>query len=148
MSQERIDAIQKRREAKAKSEAEAKLAQEATDLEAIADLEDQFGFDRVVRINITSWAPGFGAPTSIAVRLPLASEMNCNKFIDRVNRAKEGSKEKLVAQDDLAKECLVYPALGSPAYLAAIELAPMILSNAALQIVQASQGAVASEGKG
>lgn len=147
-AQERIDAINMRRSALAKAEKEARQEQEATDLEAIADLEDLYGHERVIRINLGPWKPGMGAPASIAVKIPLGNEMNLAKFIQRINRAKDGSQEKLSAQDDLAKECWVYPPRGSDAYKAALECAPLILSNAALQIVQASQGVVEQEGKG
>lgn len=147
-AQERIDAAQKRRQDRLAKEAEAKLEQQAADLEAIADLEEEFGHERVIRIELGAWTPGMGAPTSVAVRVPLGSEMNCAKFIERINKAKEGSKERLVAQDDLAKECWVYPPKGSDAYKAALEVAPLILSHSALQIVKASQGVAESEGKG
>lgn len=146
-AQERIDAINMRRSALAKAEKEARQEQEATDLEAIADLEDLYGHERVIRISLGPWKPGMG-PASIAVKVPLGSELNLSKFIQRINRAKEGSQEKLSAQDDLAKECWIYPPRGSDAYKAALECAPLILSNAALQIVNASQGVVEQEGKG
>lgn len=147
-AQERIDAANKRRSQKANAESLLKLEQQATDLEAIADLEDTHGHDRIIRIELTSWTPGQGAPTSIAVRVPMGSEKNCAKFNDRINKAKEGSKEKLSAQDDLAKECWVYPVFGSDAYKAALEIAPMILNQACLQIMLASQGVAEKEGKG
>jgi len=145
---ERIAAANKRREEQAKIEAKAREEQEAVDLESIADLECEHGFDRIIRIKIGTWKPGIGAPTSIAVRVPLGSEMNCAKFIQRINKAKEGSQERLTAQNDLAKECWVYPPLGTDAQKAAIEIAPLIYSNAALQIVQAAQGQAETEGKG
>lgn len=147
-AQERIDAINMRRSALAKSEKEARQEQEATDLEAIADLEDLYGHERVIRISLGPWKPGMGAPASVAVKIPLGAEMNLAKFVQRINRAKDGSQEKLSAQDDLAKECWIYPPKGSDAYKAALEIAPMILVNAALQVVLASQGVVESEGKG
>lgn len=146
-AQERIEAAQKRRSELARVEAEKKLDQEATDLEAIADLEAEHGNDRVIRIAISAWKPGVGAPTSIAVRVPLASEKLCQRFIEQINRAKEGSKERLTAQDSLATECIIYPAKGSDAFKAAVEIAPMILSHAALQIVKASQGKAEEMGK-
>lgn len=146
-AQERIAAAQKRRADLAKLEAEKKLDQQATDLEAIADLEAEHGNDRVIRIELGAWKPGIGAPTSVAVRVPLASEKLCQRFIEQINRAKEGSKERLNAQDALATECMIYPEKGSEALKAALEIAPLILSHAALQIVKASQGRAEEEGK-
>ena len=145
---DRIAAANKKREAQSKAEAKEKEEQEATDLEAISELEYEHGFDRIIRIKLSTWKPGIGAPTSIAVRVPLGSEMNCTKFIHRINKSKEGSPEKISAQVDLAKECWVYPPMGSDAQKAAAEIAPLIYSNAAYQIIRAAQGQEESEGKG
>ena len=148
-AQQRIDAANKRRQSTKDAEAAAKLEQAATDIEAIADLESTHGYDRVIAIGIDGvWKPGMGAPTRIAVRVPLGSDGMCKRFIDQINRAKEGSKDRILAQDSLAIECWIYPEKGSDAYQAAIEIAPMILSNAALQIVKAAQGVAEAEGKG
>lgn len=146
-AQERIDAAKARRMKTSEAEGEAKLEQEATDLEAIADLEAEHGFDRIIRIGLNAWKPGMGAPASIAVRVPLGSEKLCQRFIETINRSKEGAKERLTAQDALAVECWVYPPKGSDPYKAALEIAPLILSHAALQIVRASQGKAEEEGK-
>lgn len=146
-AQERIDAAQAKRKALADKELDAKIEQLATDLEAICELEAEHGHDRVIRINLSSWVPGMAAPTCLAVRVPLESEKNCSKFIDRIHRAKDGSQEKLRAQDDLARECIVYPPKGSEAYKAALEIAPLVLSHVALQIINASQGQVEEQKK-
>lgn len=147
-AQERIAAVQARRARQAEGEANARLEQEATDLEAIADLEATHGNDRVIAITIGTWKPGVGAPARIAVRVPLGSEKLCQRFIEQINKAKEGSRERLTAQDALATECWEYPPKGSEGFKAALEVAPLILSHAALQIVKAAQGQAESEGKG
>ena len=145
--EERIEAAKARRLQTKASEAFARAEQEATDLEAIADLECELGFERVIAIEVGAWRPGMNCPVRVAVRVPLGSEKLCQVFIEKINRAKEGSKEKLTAQDALAIECWEYPKKGSEGYKAALELAPLILANAALQIVLASQGRAEQEGK-
>ena len=148
-AQERIDAARKRSADTASAQADAFLEQLATDLEAKADLEATHGFDRVRAISIQGvWKPGAGAPTLVCVVIPKGSDKLCQRFIETVNHAKEGSRERLKAQDDLASECWAYPVKGSESQKAALELAPLILSNAALQIVQASQGVAEETGKG
>ncbi len=146
--QERLSAARKARGDQRNREAEIRAEQEAADIEAIAALESQFGFDRIRAIRLSTWAPDRGAPTTIAVRVPLGSEKLCQRFIETINRAKEGSRERLAAQDALAYECWEYPARGTPAYEAALELAPLVLAHAAVQIVRAAEGVAEAEGKG
>jgi hypothetical protein len=141
-AKERIEAAQKRRAECQEREAAEREEQEATDLEAIAELETEFGFDRIIRIDLGAWKPGMNAPASVAVRVPLGSEKLGQRWIEQINKSKEGSKERLTASDALAAECWVYPPKGSEALKAALELAPLIMSHAALQIVKASQGKV------
>lgn len=147
-AKERILAAQKKRDAVKTSEEEPRDEQLATDLERIADLEAEHGYDRIIRIDLTGWRPGMGAPTLVGVRVPMQSEKKCQRFIDQINRAKEHSKERLTAQDLLGESCMAYPEPGSDAYKAALEIAPLILSHAAAQIVKASQGQAEEEGKG
>lgn len=146
--QERIEVAQKRRQATRDAEANAKIEQAASDIEAITDLESEYGFDRVIAISIEGvWCPGKGAPTRVAFKVPLGSERLGQRFIEQVNRSKEGSPERIKAQDSLATECWIYPAKGSDAQKAALEIAPLLLSNAALQIVRASEGKAEEAGK-
>ncbi len=147
-AQDRIDAANARRRKQQESEAAAKCEQAALDIEAIADLESAEGFDRIIAIGLESvWKPGMGAPTRVAFIVPLGSDGLAQRFIETINKHKEGSRERLAAQDALAIECWRYPEKGSDAYKAARELAPLILSNAALQIVKATQGKAQEEGK-
>lgn len=144
---ERIATAQKRRAANAEREAGLRAEQEALDVEAIADVEARLGFDRVRAIRLSTWRPGMGAPVLVAVRIPLGSEKLCQRFIEQINTAKEGSRARLAAQDALAVECWEYPPKASEGYAAALEVAPLILSHAALQIVKGAQGVAEDEGK-
>jgi hypothetical protein len=145
--EERIAAAKARRQAQADAEALAKSEQMAADLEAVADAEAEHGYDRIIRIDLTGWRPGMGAPTCVAVRVPMAADKLCQRFIEQINRSKEHSRERLTAQDLLGAACIVYPAPNSDAYKAALEVAPLILSHAAMQVVRASQGKAEEEGK-
>lgn len=146
---ERIAAAAKRRDGLRNAFTAALREQQASDDEAITDLEASMGFGRVLRISIAGcWKPGIGAPTAIAVEVPTGSSKLAQRFIQQINRAKEGSLERLTAQDSLSTECWLYPPKGSDGHKAALEIAPLILSNAALQLVKASQGVAEEEGKG
>ena len=145
---DRIVAAQAKRDAIKLTEDTARQEQFAIDIEAIVELEAEHGYDRIVRIDIGSWKPDMGAPTCVAVRIPLNSEKKFKRFLDQINRAKEHSKEKLEAQGLLARSCFVYPALDSAEFTAALEVGPGLLEHAAYEIIQRSQGKAAEEGKG
>jgi hypothetical protein len=143
---ERIAAAQAKREAIKASEADAFVEQQATDLEALVELEDEHGFDRVVRIDLTGWRPGVGAATMVVARVPLNSEKVFKRFEDTVSK-KDSKTSTNDAGITLARACLVYPA--DKALLdATMELAPGVLSHLGLQLIKAVQGSAEEEKKG
>lgn len=148
-AEEQLQAIQERREARKAMEKAAYDAQRVLDMTALADLEDELGYERVKAISLSGWRPGEGAATMVVVRLPRKSEAVFKRFEQMLTRAKEGTPAKLEAQTLLAESCLVYPSKkDSPElYNATMELAPGVLSNAAFQIVVAVQGQAEVEGK-
>lgn len=139
---ERIAAARSKRDALQAVEETARDEQLANDLEAIADLEAEHGFERIIRIQLPGWTPGKGAPTCVAVRVPYAKEQKCKRFIQLINASKEHTRERIEASEQLGESCMVYPKLGTDEYKAALEIAPLILTHAAAQIVKASQGQV------
>lgn len=147
---DRIAAAQARREAMKAAEAEAHAEQLATDLEALADLEAEHGFDRVIRVDLRGWKPGSGATTMVVARIPLRREDAVKRFEQTAARSKQGSDDGLKALHTLAEFCIVYPHRKdhAEAYAATLDLAPGILSNVGLQVVQAVQGAAEEEKKG
>lgn len=147
---DRIAAAQARREALKAAEAEAHAEQLATDLEALADLEAAHGFDRVLRVDLRGWKAGSGATTMVVARIPLRRESHVKRFEETAARAKSGTNEGLAALHTLAEACIVYPHRKdhAEAYAATMDLAPGILSNVGLQLVQAVQGAAEEEKKG
>lgn len=148
IAQERIDAAAARRDTLKRELAAELVLQAAADAEAITDLEALEGFNRIIAIDLSNvWKPGVGAPTRVAVMVPSASDGLAQRFIETINKHKEGSRERLQAQDSLAIECWRYPEKGSEGFKAARQIAPLILSNAALQIVKAAQGVAQEEGK-
>ena len=67
---ERIAAAQAKRAALQAVEAEAHAEQQATDLEALADLEATHGYERVFSVVLGGWTPGKGAATMVIARVP------------------------------------------------------------------------------
>lgn len=148
---ERIAAAQARRDEMQAIEAEAHAEQLAADMEALADLEAAHGFNRVKSIPIGGvWQSGTGATTMVIVRVPLRRESVMKRFEETAARSKSGSDEGLKALHALAEACIVYPHRKdqAEAYAATLDLAPGILSNVGLQLVQAVQGAAQEEKKG
>lgn len=146
---ERIAAAQAKRAALQAQTEEAYQEQLASDLEALADIEAEHGFDRVARVNLGGWVPDVGLPTLVAVRVPRSSEVVYKKFEQQINGHKEGSPQRLTAQHDLGLACLVYPPkTDEAARKAVLEYAPGILSAAAFEVVKRAQGNAAEEGKG
>ena len=148
IAQAQIDAANAKRDALKRALADAQILQAAADMIAITDLEAEQGFNRVIAIDLSSvWKPGVDAPTRIAFVVPEQSDGLAQRFIETINKHKEGSRERLLAQDALAIECVRYPEKGSDAYKAALRIAPLVLSNAALQIVRAVEGVAQEQGK-
>jgi hypothetical protein len=148
LAQARLDAANERREAIKRELAAEQILQAAIDVEAITELEAVEGFNRVIAIDLGAvWKPGVGAPTRVAFTVPTESDGLCQRFIETINKHKEGSRERITAQNALAIECWRYPEKGSDGYKAARELAALVLSNAALQIVHAAEGRAQEQGK-
>lgn len=141
--------IQAKRDALRAKEAEAHEEQELVDLEILADLEAEHGYERVKRIDIGGWKPGCGAATMVIARIPLASESYFKRFEMDVSKAKPGSDAVLGAHHQLARVCLVYPTKDKHKDLheATFELAPGLLSHIAHVIVKAVQGKADEEKK-
>ncbi len=145
---DRIAAAQARRATQKAAEAEAHADQLADDLEALADLEGEHGYDRVLRIDLRGWKPGAGSATMVVARIPLKREDLFKRFEQSAARAKSGTDDALKALHQLAESCVVYPARKGDLYAGTLELAPGILSNIGLQLVQHVQGAAEEEKKG
>lgn len=147
---ERIAAVEARRAAARAEVAAAHAEQQATDLEALADLEETHGYERILRIDINGWAVGQGAATLVVTRVPKASEKVFKRFQETVEASKKGATASSAAAETLARSCLVYPSPESAKalYDATIDLAPGILGHVALQIVEAVQGRAEEEKKG
>ena len=145
---DRIAAAQARRDAQRAAEAEAHAEQLANDLEALADLEAEHGYDRVLRVDLRGWKPGPGAATMVVARIPTKRDDIFKRFESMAARAKSGTDDGLKALHQLAEACIVYPARKSDELAATMDLAPGILSNRGLQLVQHVQGAAAEEKKG
>lgn len=145
--EERIAAAQARRDALKAAEAAAFAEQQATDLEALVELEAEHGFERIVRVDLTGWKSGSGAATMVVGRVPLKSESFFKRFVDTV--AKPNS-DNVKATETLADACVVYPNRKDhpELYAATMELAPGVLASVGLQIVKAAQGRTEEEKKG
>lgn len=147
--EERLAAVAARRAALQATEARAFAEQQAADLERLVDLEEEHGFDRVLRIDLVGWKPGAGAATLIAVRVPLASEVHVKRFEQTVAKSKERTTSNLDALKVLGTACIVYPSRESEKalYDATIELAPAVTTRAGSLVIEAVQGRAEEEKK-
>jgi hypothetical protein len=147
---EKIAEIQARRAAKRDAEKGAYLAQQVLDLEALAALEDEHGFERVFSTVIGGWKPGEGSATLVVARLPKRSESIYKRFEQTIHKAKQGTTAFGDAGDVLARSCIVYPSEKEKPelYAATMELAAGILGKVATQIVEKVRGEVEEEKKG
>lgn len=144
---ERMAAALARREALRAAEAEAYAEQQAADVEALVELEATHGFERVLRVDLGAWSPGKGAATMIVARVPTGADAIWRRFETKMGAAKKGTGDAQSAGVELATACLVYPEKGSMLYAGTLDLAPGILGNVALQIVNAVQGNAEKEKK-
>lgn len=146
---ERMAAAQAKREALQKIEAEAFAEQQADDVERLVELEAEHGFDRVRRIDIGVWKPGFGAATMVVVRVPMTSEKAFKRYQDTASKAKDG-EGRTNAVITLGAVCIVYPHRDSDKalYEATIELAPGVIGHAGAEVISVVQGSAEEEKKG
>lgn len=147
---ERIAAANAKREALKAAEAAAHAEQQATDIEALVELEEKHGFERVLRIDIGGWKSGEGAATLVVVRIPKTSESVFKRHEQTISKAKEGSTSKLDSAHLLADTCLLYPSRETQKdlYNATMDLAPGLRTNIAAQLVTAAMGQAEEEKKG
>jgi hypothetical protein len=140
--------LEKRRAERERAHAESYDEQRTIDLEHIDALEEEHGHGRVVAIALRGWRPG-GAVTTMAFRLPVASEASFKRFQQVANSDKAPTAAKVEAAEMLGAACVVYPdrKTDKAAYDATVELAPGVLGHAANEIVIAIQGDAEREGK-
>ena len=146
---ERIAIAQARRKALVDSEREARVLQQADDIEAIVELEELHGSERVLRIELDCWAPNRGAATCVAVLLPEAGDHKFKRFQQIANRDELKPAEKVDASDVLARSCIVYPhPKDAPEmYKATVSLSSGILAYVTNQIITHVRGRLVEEGK-
>ncbi len=144
---ERIAQAEKRREAREKAYTEAFELQHADDLEALDRLEDEHGWGRIHRIDLTAWQPGTGAVTLIAAKLPLSSDATFKRFAQQSVGKDKKPAAVIESGEAFGASCVVYPEPGSDAYKATVEAFAGVLGHVAVQVVQAVQGRAAEEGK-
>lgn len=147
--EERIKAALEKRAQMQAAEANAYAEQQASDIEALVDLESEHGFDRVLRIDLVGWKPGSGASTLVAARIPLGSEKVIKRFEDTVAKSKERTTANLTAMQTVGLSCIVYPdrEKQKELYDATIELAPAIVSKVGELVVKAVHGKAEEEKK-
>jgi hypothetical protein len=102
----RHEALAAKRDEQRKTEAKAHAQQDIIDREAIADLEAEHGFDRVLPIALLGWKPNAGAATIVAVRVPLKSESIIKRYESQITKPKP---DLAAALHLLAESCVVYP---------------------------------------
>lgn len=147
---ERIKAAEAKREALRAAHAEAHAEQQAIDFEALVALEEEHGFERVLRVDIGGWKSGVGAATMVVARIPDRREAFFRRFEQTTAKAKQGTTQSLDAAHLLAEACLIYPSKKDHPELheATLELAAGVLTNMALQVAKIVQGNAEEEKKG
>jgi len=149
----------KKTAAQRKADAEARIAksrdardeqrdeQEATDLEAIADLEENGG-EALHTMTCSGFAPG--VPVRIAFRAPTRSEYK--RYSDLTGKAaknKNDVKGHRDAQEQLARSCWVYPPANPPELREAVlEAFPGAIISMAIEAVKLAELRSEEEGKG
>lgn len=103
-----IERLERRRAERAAALQVEKTAQLAKDLEALDALEEEIGQERVARLDIDGWKPGF--PTFVVVRAPTGTTPNLYKrYSDKVRSAKGDHGKIGAALDELGIASIVYP---------------------------------------
>ncbi|HEY3499767.1 MAG TPA: hypothetical protein VGK73_33980 [Polyangiaceae bacterium] len=106
-----LEQVEARRAAKREASQAAHDAQAVIDLTAIADLEDQYGFENVAVMVLPHLA--LGLPVRVAVRAPTPAELK--RYRDRLKPTRGRRNEEIPgdatrAHEELGPACLVYPA--------------------------------------
>lgn len=148
--EEIIKGAEARREAIRKAHGEAHLAQQAVDIVALVELEEEHGYERIMRVDIGGWKKGVGAATMVVARIPDRRETFFRRYEQTVAKAKPGTTSALDAAHMLAEACLIYPSKKDHPELheATMELAAGVLTNLALQVAKIVQGNAEEEKKG
>lgn len=100
-----IATIERRREEGRAKHEKKRLEQYATDLEALADLEDEHGCDAVASLTTDRFVEGL--PTMVVIKAPDGKAYK--KFVDQIRLAQGKAKKIGEAQDDLADYVWLYP---------------------------------------
>ena len=147
---EKIAAQQARRDANKDAFELAHAEQQFADLERLASLEEEHGFERVQRFDVPAWNPGEGAATMVLARVPRAKEAIVKRFEQTAAKAKDGDGKILEAGHLLARSCIVYPSERDEKelYEATMDLAAAMLSHVGVQIMKLVQGKAEEEKKG
>jgi hypothetical protein len=103
--EERVAAVKARRAARDTSNAKARTAQEAVDLEAIEKLEEEHGYTLNVEHQVSQFVPGH--PVIVGIRPP--TEVEYKRFFSQINRSGGQGDAKVAAQMMLAQVCWAYP---------------------------------------
>lgn len=141
-----MEELEARRQKLREAHAAAHHEQELVDLARVIDLEEEHGFDRILRINLRGWKADSGATTLVVARIPQGRDGFVKRFEETVSKPKS---ENLKALHMLAVSCIVYPSPKDEKelYEATLNLAPGMLSNVGHAVIEAVQGKVEEEKK-
>jgi hypothetical protein len=151
----RIEAAQTARDETAAAEELPYKRQRAVDMERVAELETQYGNRRIWKIDVEGWVPketigaSLDAATLIAIKLPLRSEKNWQRFQTEVLRYSEEKHRTVATVEQLARVCMAYPSYKDDRalYDVTIEILPAAFTTAANLIHKLAGGKADKDGK-
>lgn len=121
---------QRRRDRKARAR-----IQRATDLKAIAVIEDESGVEAKILEPHNRYEEG--VPVAVAVRCPTRTEY---RRYNAIVRQAKGNAEKIGdAQEQMARACILYPVVKSPAYEALVDKFPGSLNSIAIEVTKLAE---------
>jgi hypothetical protein len=121
----------------------AQAEQELTDLEAIFELEEEFGVRGVEKVK-TEYTKGL--PMYLAVRCPTPAEIK--RFRDRTKPDARGNVPNVAKHvDELAVSCMLYPKPDSEEFAEICRVRPAVLSICGRAAAELAAGEIANEGK-
>jgi hypothetical protein len=144
----RLAAIEARREARNKALDSQRDAQRAIDLEAVFELEEEYGASNIAVLEVP-YTPGL--PTLVAVRC--ASPTEVKRYRDGVKEKANGKPgDRIVAAELVASVCIVYPDRKSPEgqemLRQILEARPILLVQLGTAATNMGAGKAEAEGKG
>lgn len=143
-AEDKIAALQKKRERR-RAELKAQHDQQfAIDLEALDALEEQYGLAAIVRVDIAENRYVPSLPTMAIYRMPTTAE--CKRYKDRLKPRGDKPVDQIGAADELLGACRLYPDAESCAAL--YEKFGFVHTHAAMLAIKAAEGQKAEEGKG